>query len=90
MLSARFRRRPGRSALDDFFEAAGLAKDVFGHWGVASPLPDEETFDLGVGNSLPGGLGVDYDQVRDFPEIPLELMDKTAVGSVCGKTMEIP
>ena len=43
---------------------------------MASALPDEETFDPDVSHGLPGGLGVDYDQVRDFPEIPLELMDK--------------
>ena len=62
----RFRRRPGRSARDDYFEAAGLAKDAFGQWGVASALAAEETFDLEVGHGLPGGPGVDYDQVQDF------------------------
>ena len=54
---ARFRRLPGKSAREHFFQQSGIAQDDDGHW-IASRPPDT----------------VEWEEVKDFPEVPLELL----------------
>ena len=68
---SRFRKGPGRSARDDYFEAAGFEKDDYGEW--VEKISENVAEDVSEGSD-----GEDHQQVwlRDsaFPEIPLELL----------------